>query len=95
MNLKLLSQPVFLQKKAKGSRLNLILAGCIFQYWKAVTQWPLEALQAMSSSKEELKTQRTACSPETCFVHAMEEMRGLKEGDPVQESLAITSYSRR
>lgn len=86
---------MFLQKKEKGLRLNLILAGCIFQYWKAVTQWPLEALQAISSSKEELKTQRTACSPETCFVHAMEETRDLKEGNPVQESLAITSHSKQ
>lgn len=67
----------------------------MFQYWKAVTQWPLEALQAISSSKEELKTQQTACSPETCSVCAVEEMRDLKEGSPVQESLAITSHSKQ
>ena len=70
----------------------MIPAVCVFQYWKAVTQWSLEALQAMSSSKEELKT-RTACSPETCFVHAMEEMRDLEEVGPVQESLATASHS--
>lgn len=73
----------------------MIPAVCTFQYWKAVTQWPLEALQAMSSLKEELKTQRTACFPETCFVHTMEEMRDLEEADPVQESLATTSHSKQ
>lgn len=72
----------------------MIPAVCVFQYWKAVTQWSLEALQAMSSSKEELKT-RTACSPETCFVHAMEEMRDLEEVGPVQESLATASHSKQ
>lgn len=60
-----------------------------------MTQWPLEALQAISSSKEKSKTQQTACFPETCFVHAVEEMRDLEEGGPVQEPLAITSHSKQ